>query len=178
MPEIVTLDRVADFTDAERAAVRALTESVYPPEEYADWPGLHIEWSTPEWCVRVRDGEALLSYVGVYLREAECGGQPVLIGGIGGVKTHPAARGRGLAAKAIRRAVAFFAEQGVGVGLLVCAPHLIAYYARLGWREFAGRLIVRQRGERADFTLNRVMTLPVGEEAPAEGAIDLCGPPW
>ena len=175
---MVTLDRVADLSDADRADVRALTLAVYPPEAWADWPGRHVEWATPEWCVRVRGDDHLVSYVGLYLREATCDGQPVRVGGVGNVKTHPAARGRGYAALGIRRAAEFLAEQGVGFGLLVCKSSLIGYYARLGWREFGGRLLVRQRGAVAEFTLNRVMTLGVGSEGPASGTIDLCGPPW
>jgi RimJ/RimL family protein N-acetyltransferase len=177
---VVTLDRVADLADADRDDVRALSLAVYPPEQLTAWPGRHVEWSTPEWCVRVRDGAgSLVSYVGVYVREAEWDGRAVRVGGIGNVKTHPAARGRGMAALGIRRAVEFLREQpGVGFALLVCEPHLVGYYARLGWREFTGRLLVRQRGTAAEVTLNRVMTLDVRSEGPAAGAIDLCGPPW
>ena len=60
----------------------------------------------------------------------------------------------------------------------MCEPHLLGYYTRLGWREFAGRLLVRQRGEASEFTFNRVMTCGVCTEGPAAGTIDLCGPPW
>src|SRR5262249_27188838 len=68
----VMLDRVADLSDAGRAAVRSLSLAVYPPEEWADWPGRHVEWSEPQWCVRVQgEDDQLLCYVGVYLREAE-----------------------------------------------------------------------------------------------------------
>jgi GNAT superfamily N-acetyltransferase len=178
--EVVTLDRVADLSDTDRAEVRSLSLAVYPPEQWADWPGRHVEWAAPEWCVRVRgEGGALASYVGVHRREAECDGRPVLVGGVGGVKTHPAARGRGFASLGIRRAVEFFRGQPpVAFALLVCEPHLLGYYARLGWREFAGRLLVRQRGEASEFTFNRVMTYAVCSQGPAAGTIDLCGPPW
>jgi hypothetical protein len=175
----VTLDRVADLTDADRVAVRALSLAVYPPERLIDWPGRDIEWAAPEWCVRVRtENDTLVTYVGAYLRQAACDGQPVVIGGVGNVKTHPTARGRGFAALGVQRAVEFFAERGVGFGLLVCEPRLTAYYARLGWREFAGRLLVRQRGTDTEFPLNRVMTRAVGSAGPTAGTIDLCGPPW
>ena len=61
---------------------------------------------------------------------------------------------------------------------LVCEPTLQAYYAGLGWREFGGQLLVRQHGETADFTFNRVMTNGVNGGGPTAGTIDLCGPPW
>ena len=56
MVGVVTLDRVADLSEADCAAVRSLSLAVYPPEEWADWPGRHVEWSAPEWCVRVHGG--------------------------------------------------------------------------------------------------------------------------
>jgi len=175
---MVTLDRVADLSDGDRVAVRDLTLSVYPPERFADWAGRSLEWSAPEWCVRVRDAGTLVSYVGVYLRSAEWDGMAVLVGGVGNVKTHPAARGQGLAGLGVRRAVEFFAEVAADFGLLVCEPNLVEYYGRLGWRPFGGRLLVRQRGEVAEFSLNLAMTRGVQLEGPTNGAIDLCGPPW
>jgi GNAT superfamily N-acetyltransferase len=128
--------------------------------------------------VRVRDGGELVSFAGVYLRDATHDGRAVRVGGVGNVKTHPTARGRGFAAAAVRRAADIFAGRGVAFGLLVYRPELAGFYARLGWRAFAGRLVVRQRGAACDFTLNSAMTLAVGSAAPAEGTIDLCGPPW
>jgi ribosomal protein S18 acetylase RimI-like enzyme len=180
VPAFVTVDRIADLSDADREGVRRLSLAVYPPGQAADWPGRHVEWSAPEWCVRIRDDQGtLVSYAGVYVREAECGGRPVRVGGVGNVKTHPGARGRGLAALGVRRAVEFFREQPtVAFALLVCEPQLLGYYARLGWREFGGRLLVRQHGAACEFTLDRVMTHGVRSEAPVAGTIDLCGPPW
>jgi GNAT superfamily N-acetyltransferase len=171
--------RFADLGEVEREEVRALTLAVYPPEDSANWHGREIDWAEPEWCVRIRDGEgALLSYTGVYVREGTWDGRAVRIGGIGNVKTHPAARRQGLAALGIAQAFRFFREQGLDFGLLVCEPHLTEYYSRLGWREFAGKLLIRQRGKWAEFVLNRVMVLPILCEAPGTGTLDLCGPPW
>jgi aminoglycoside 2'-N-acetyltransferase I len=177
---VVTLDRLADLSDADRESIRLLSLAVYPPEELTDWPGRHIEWSTPEWCVRVRgEDEALISFVGVYVLAAQCDGRPVSVGGIGNVKTHPSARRQGFAGLGIRRALESFREQpAVEFALLVCAPHLIEYYARLGWREFGGRLLVMQHWAASEFSFNRVMTQGVRSEGPAGGTIDLCGPPW
>ncbi len=176
----LSFGRVADLSDQEQVAVRSLSQVVYPPAESANWPGRHLEWAEPEWCVRVWGPQgALASYVGVLLREATRDGQSARVGGVGGVMTHPALRRRGYAERGLRRAIEFFHEQGsVRFAVLVCEPSLIAYYSRLGWREFAGELLVRQRGAPERFTFNRVMTLGVGQEAPVDGVIDLCGPPW
>ena len=180
MAEAVALSRVADLTDADREALRALSLAVYPPGESAGSTGRQIEWAAAEWCVLVTDAhEGLVSYVGISLRDARYDGRSVRVGGIGGVKTHPASRRRGLAAAGIGRAVEFFREQAaVGFAVLVCRDHLVAYYRRLGWREFAGTLLVRQRGASVEFTFNRVMTCAIGRAAPEAGTIDLQGPPW
>ena len=176
----ITLDRLAELTDADRDELRALSAAVYPPAEAGSWSGAALEWSPAAWGVRVRDDDgALLSYVGITLRDAGYEARPVRVGGIGGVKTHPAARRRGFAARGMQRAVDFFREQrDVDFGLLVCAPHLLAYYGGLDWRAFGGRLIVRQRGATVEFTYNRVMTYGVRSPAPHDGTIDLQGPPW
>lgn len=179
MRESVTLDRLAHLSAVDHEALRALTTAVYPPTEAADWPGRGREWAAPEWCVRLydRDG-ALVSYVGVVVRDALHDGRQRTVGGIGSVKTHPAARGRGHAARAIARAVAFLHQRGVAFAVLVCQPALIPYYEHLGWRPFTGRLLVRQHGALEEFSFNRVMTRSVTAVAPETGTLDLLGPPW
>jgi aminoglycoside 2'-N-acetyltransferase I len=176
----ITAARVADLTSSEREAIRALSAAVYPPDEWKDWPGKAIEWVEPEWCVRVwDDAGALVSYAGVILRQITHDDVPLRIGGVGGIKTHPAARGRGYARLAIERAFRLFHDEpDVAFALLVCEPHLLAYYSSLGWREFTGRLLVTQRSELAEFTFNRVMTRGVRAEGPITGVIDLHGAPW
>ena len=180
MNPVVSFDRVSDLTEAERAEALALTHAVFPPAEAADWPGRHLEWSSPEWCVRMRGPAGdLLSYVGVLVRDASSKGKPLRVGGVGGVKTHPAARRQGLAGVGMRRAVEHFHDLGnVEFGLLVCEPRLLAYYSRLGWQEFDGRLVVRQHGSVSDFTFNRAMTYGVQSPGPTTGMLDLMGPPW
>lgn len=177
---IVSLKRVAETTETERGAERALLQSVYPPEETTEWPGRHLEWAPSDWCVHVCDEQGrLLSYTGIVLRRAAYEGRPVRIGGIGGVKTHPAARRRGYARMGLERAIRFFREQqDVAFALLVCRPQLIGTYASMGWQEYDGRLLVRQFGKVTEFTFNRVMIHDVSSAAPRTGTIDLCGPPW
>ncbi len=173
-----SLQPVADLTADEHAAVRALARAVYPPETVAAWPGRAIEWAAPERCVIGWDGDAAVCYVGAFLRDATWNARPVRVGGVGGVKTHPAARGSGFASTAIRLALDFFREQGADFVLLVCEPTLIAFYERLGWRTFPGELLVAQRGETVPFTLNGCMTAPLRLADPPTGTIDLLGPPW
>lgn len=180
MDVVLTLGRVSELTPDELAARRTLSLAVYPPDEDQAWSGRHLEWATPEWCARVINscGE-LVSYTGIVLRQGTYDGQSVWIGGIGGVQTHPAARGRGYAKLGIERAREFFrAQSEVAFALLVCRPELIEYYGGLGWREFRGQLLVRQYGQVSEFTFNRVMSYGVRAAGPSVGVIDLSGPPW
>lgn len=174
----VTFGRVADLAEADRAAIRALSEAVYPPGDPSAGPSSGVDWARPERCVLVYAGDELVSCVGVVIREGTYEDRQARIGGIGGVKTHPAARRKGYAEAGIQRAIEAFHEEGAVFGLLVCRPALLDYYGRRGWHAFDGELIIRQRGEPATFTFNRVMTLPVREPAPTRGRIDLCGEPW
>jgi GNAT superfamily N-acetyltransferase len=177
---VVSIGPVSRWTDEQVAAYRDLTEAVYPPAEVSDWPGRALDWSQPEMGVRVVDPSGwLVSYVGVLTRRGTLDDAPVVIGGIGGVKTHPDARGLGYAAMGMRRASEWFREQGdVDFGLLVCEPGLIRYYESLGWVEFDGTVLTTQGDRRVEFTFNRVMTQPIVSEAPVRGVIDLMGPPW
>jgi aminoglycoside 2'-N-acetyltransferase I len=174
------LRRVAGLSADEQAALRTLSLAVYPHEVAAAWPGRSIEWAPHQWGVVGWDADgAALCYVGVVLRDARWGDRAVRVGGIGGVKTHPASRGRGFATTAIQRALDFFHEQGdVDFGLLVCEPGLVPFYERLGWRRFPGELLVTQRRATMPFTFNLVMTTPVRLQEPLAGTIDLLGPPW
>ena len=180
MSSQVTLERLTEWSEQNRADLQELAQAVYPPGQSGDWPGRHLEWSPAEWGIRVTDENGrLVSYTGVHVREAELDDQPVRIGGIGGVKTHPDVRRRGYGAAGISRASEFFRnDPAVAFALLVCESRLLAYYSRLGWREFHGQLLTRQNGRAEEFTFNRVMLLDIGFSAPQDGTIDLLGPPW
>ena len=174
----IRFDRISDFGEDDRAAIRAVSQAVYPPDDIDAGPSKSVEWARPEWCVRVHADGDLVSCVGIVIREGMHENRPARIGGIGGVMTHPAFRRKGYADAGIKRAIEFFCEAAVHFGLLVCRPHLLDYYSRQGWRGFDGELLVRQRYERTVFEFNRVMTLAVRADAPTAGTVDLCGPPW
>jgi aminoglycoside 2'-N-acetyltransferase I len=179
MSDPVTVERMAAWDESSLDERAELSKAVYPPDEAADWPGRHIEWSRPEWGVAVRDEEGrLISYAALQLREATHDGADVVIGGVGGVMTHPDRRGQGYAGVAMQAAADFFAANGADFGLLVCEDRLIPYYRRLGWEVFQGEVVTLQHGEPTVFSFNRVMVKDVAATAPRQGVIDLHGPPW
>jgi aminoglycoside 2'-N-acetyltransferase I len=174
------LKPVADLSNEERDALKALTAAVYPPEVLATRPGRSLQWAPSAWSVLVWTlaGE-LIAHVGIVVRDGTLDGLPVKIGGIGGVKTHPQAQGRGYASAALRcAATALNVDHYVAFSLLVCQAHLLPFYGRLGWLPFPGRLVVEQPGGPTVFTVNHPMVLPGVRPAPQEGVIDLRGLPW
>jgi len=167
------------FDDADIDALAHLKDAVYPPEPGVTWDGASREWTAPQWGVFVRDGSgALVSYTGVILREGTHDGRRVSIGGVGGIATHPDHRGRGYASIGIGRALDFLIGEGADFALLVCRDELVRYYEGLGWRLFAGEVVVSQFGEPEVFVYNRVMVGDLKGAAPGSGTIDLQGPPW
>ena len=176
----VDLRPVGELDDGERAALRALTAAVYPPEVVARAPGRHVKWAPADLSVLVStlEGE-LVSHVGIVVRAGALDGKAVKIGGVGSVKTHPRAEGRGYASAGLRRAAAVLHDDHrVAFSLLVCQEPLLPFYNRLGWLAFSGRLVVEQPAGRVVFTINRPMVLPGYRPAPLDGVIDLNGLPW
>lgn len=167
------LKATADLTDGEVADLAAMKEAVYPEP-----PSNQREWAPREWGVFVRSDGELVSYTGIVLRRGAVGDEPVTIGGIGGVATHPSHRGRGYAALGMGRALDFMLAQDADFALLVCRDELVPYYESLGWRLFEGTAINTQFGEREIFDFNRVMVGDLRSKSPREGTIDLRGPAW
>lgn len=165
-----------DFSESDLEALHGLKDAVYPPGE--PWEGASREWSGPQWGVFVRAEGPLVSYTGVVQRQGSVDGDPMTVGGVGGIATHPDHRGKGYASLGLGRALDFLAEQGTDFALLVCRDELIAYYDRLGWSVFEGDLVVTQFGEPETFGFNRVMVGDLNQKAPVSGTIDLKGPPW
>lgn len=173
-----SLKPTGEMTDRERAGLTRMKTAVYPPDEHADWPGGEREWAAPGWMVLVTvDGE-IVSCTGIVLTEAEVRGEAVVVGGVGGIATHPEHRGHGYAAISVDKAIDWMRDHGAGFALLVCRDALVPYYGSRGWQLFEGTLMVRQFGEPEKFTFNEVMVRPVCGEAPTSGVIDLLGPPW
>jgi len=171
---------VDGLSPGEQSSLQALRIAGYPPASSAVWPGRDREWAGPTDRVLVWDSDGrLAAHAGLLLRNALADERPVRVGGIGGVLTHPEMRRQGMAAAAMTNAVQYFRHLGdVDFALLVCEPRLVAYYARLGWQQFSGRLIVRQWGESEEFTFHRVMTYPLRSSPAPDAVIDLLGPPW
>ena len=113
------------------------------------------------------------------MREIVSNGEAKIIGGVGGVMTHPGKQGQGYASHAMREAARLFAEElQVAFALLFCRPHLVEFYQRFQWKPYQGLVFVEQPQGKIEFSANGAMVLTVMEEAPWQGALNLNGLPW
>lgn len=104
--------------------------------------------------------------------------QPVRLGGVGGVATHPDAQRKGYARQVMLAAADFMRDQlKVEFGLLVCSVELAGYYGRMGWQSVDGLLFADQPEGKTRLDMP-VMVLPCGDKKWPDGSIDLCGLPW
>jgi len=131
-----------------------------------------------DWHVVVLQDGLFVSQAGIVERTVTVAGEPVRLGGIGGVATLPALQKRGLASIAMKKAADFMRDSlKVDFGLLLCAAQTEPFYRKLGWRMVPGPLIVDQ--PRGKVTFDGVtMILPCVRQDWPSGTIDLCGLPW
>src|SRR5689334_12424984 len=92
----ITVDHIPDMSTEDRAAIVEWYREVF------DLPGDLI--IPGDYDIRVWEGDQWVSLVEVALRTITVGGQPVRIGGIGGVSTFPTHRNKGYSSMALREA--------------------------------------------------------------------------
>ncbi len=164
--------QVEALSDAERARLFGWGDDIFGAA------GLGLSWRQKDsHFILDADGEPV-SHVGILKHEVSVGGQPVVVGGVGGVVTVPAAQGRGYAGRLMRRTARFFAEEWkTEAGLLFCLPRMVPYYEALGWKVVEGTVLVEQPTRRIASPL-RVMTLSFGGRAWPDGEVELRSLPW
>lgn len=176
----VTIKAVDDLTVDETVALDTLSHAVYPPNVIRVDGSAQIQWSSSMWRILLWDEtETLVSHIGILTRQVFCDDEPYVIGGIGGVKTHPNERGKGYAGIGLRHATQFMTEDcKVDFSLLVCRDGLIPYYQKFGWQPFKGDMMVDQLSGKTKFTFNKPMLIEGVKSIPACSVIDVCGKPW
>jgi GNAT superfamily N-acetyltransferase len=160
--------------EAEREQVGAWVARIFADDAN------NLVWSSDDWCVLVKLDGQMVSHVGIVERTGTVNGQPVKLGGIGGVATLPDWRRHGYAEAALRTAAGFMRnELRVEFGLLICGAHMMPYYAKLGWQLVTGPLMFDQpKGKTTFDACTKIMVLPCNKHDWPPGVIDLCGPPW
>jgi predicted acetyltransferase len=176
MPTIdIRIQHVNDLSAEDKQAVHEVDRIAFASD--ADNPDPYT-WSQGEWQLTGRVDGKIVSIVGILIREVQCAGQPVLLGGIGGVGTLPEYRMRGLAGALLHAAADFMRDPlGVDFGLLFCAETMVPYYSKFGWQLVPGPAIFDQPKGKVTWP-EPVMILPVLKQDWPPGTIDLCGLPW
>jgi len=167
------------LSEVQKENLRQLRTAVYPAAMLATTINKQFLMASLRWSVLVWDESELVSRVGLLTREIISNGETKMIGGIGGVLTHPDSQNKGHATEAMREVARILNEEWkVSFGLLFCASRVVEFYKRLGWKSFRGNIYVKHRKEKVEFTGNHSMVLDVREQAPEEGTLDLKGYPW
>ena len=163
---------VKDLTDEERQRLFGWGENIFGVED------LQFQWRPKELhFILDVDGEAM-SHVGLLDHTVKVDGQPVRVGGIGGVVTNGEVHGRGYSQKTLRYAERYMCEElRVEFGLLFCLDRLRPFYERQGWQIVNEPVEFEQAAGKMVSPFN-VMVLPCGERVWPAGRADLCSYPW
>jgi aminoglycoside 2'-N-acetyltransferase I len=171
------------LTAADHAAMAPLFDAEYAPG-WGPWSARSgYGYAALELHALARHEGRLIGHAGTARRFVGVGDREVVISGIGGVVTHPEARGRGVGRAvltALQDAVSTWAP--ASFGLLGCREEVVPFYESCGFtrvdalvRDLSPRdaaTVVQSRGP----TLVCAGTEPV--EAWPAGTIDLRGLPW
>ena len=122
------------------------------------------------------DGETV-SHVGILRHEVRVAGEPVMVGGVGGVVTLPAWQKLGFARELMQHTVSFFENWNVEAGLLFCLRRRVAFYESQGWRLVHHPVMVEQPAGEIVSPLE-VMVFPIGGHPWPGGKVKLNSYPW
>lgn len=138
---------------------------------------LNLRWRPKELHFMLDVDGVTVSHVGVLKHEVSVAGQPVIVGGVGGVVTLPAWQSRGYARELMQHAIRVFQTWEVNAGLLFCLPRRIPFYESQGWSVIRHPVMVEQPSGEVVSPLE-VMVLPIrGYHWPA-GEVQLGSFPW
>ena len=122
------------------------------------------------------DGEPV-SHLGVLKHTVTVDGEPVIVGGVGGVVTVPEAQNRRCAHDLMQRATALFENWHLAAGLLFCRPGLVSFYESQQWQVIEGPVLIQQPDGEIKSPLE-VMVRPFGGYLWPEGEVRLNSFPW
>ena len=160
------IKETAQLDEADHKALKALSAAVFTPRPGPPNKDIPTDWARPEWHIMLwADEKQVISYIGALARQIRCDDERAFVGGIGGVKTHPAHRSRGHASAGIQLAIDFLRDElSVDFTLLVCRQALIPYYQRFGFVHFTGATLATQHGVNELFTWNET----IGDAEPCQ----------
>jgi len=169
----ILVKRSEDLTAEEDAQLDETSQLAFAGSGAED-----LCWSNSEWFLLGKFAGRVVSIVGILYREIRVGDGVVIVGGVGGVATHPEFQRRGFAGMLMQRAGALMGDEGkVSFGLLNCAPERMRFYGSFGWQPLQASMFFYCHGERRLYN-GPVMILPISGEPWPDGEVDLMGGPW
>jgi predicted N-acetyltransferase YhbS len=175
--EIVDEDKISPELDA---AIRRLLCECFPADVKAF--SVRRAWNDvrPLYSVIARDGDQIVSQVGIVKRQITCGGAAIDVAGIQSLAVAPDWRRSAASQRLMTVAMEEARRRGITFGLLFCLPGLADFYARLGWQQIDRAVTMRDAaGRTVPLTAKNIaMQLPLAGELFPEGAIDLMGGDW
>jgi RimJ/RimL family protein N-acetyltransferase len=161
------------LSPAEQKQLDDLLERVFHDDPYAG-----MAYAKMEWNVLVYVGNVLASNVEIVERTVTVGGQPVRVGGIGGVATLPEYRGRSLATQAMIAAAKFMEDElGLEYGLLITSTRRETFYKGLGWQVISEPAYFDQPSGKIQ-NEGITMSLSMAGKFWPPGMVDFCSLPW
>lgn len=164
------ITQVDALTDAERSRLFEWGEDIFGVQ------ASKLSWRHKDVHFLLTVAGEIVSHVGVLKHEVSVAGQPLLVGGVGGVVTIPSAQKRGYARELMSHTAEFFKQWGVAAGLLFCLERRVPYYGSQGWQLLRFPVEIQQRDGNIESPLE-VMVLPLTRAWP-EGNVQLNSFPW
>ncbi len=177
-PDIVVAHRESISSDRLDALDKMIDYAFFAEWGPPSAEDASIEWAAPEVLFVAYIENKPVSHVGLLRRAVRVAGVEVVVGGIGGVSTHPDFLRRGYAHLLMREAHEYMLRDGgFAFGMLFCDKRRITLYESLGYSVLTAPLWMTQHGERKLFDSQK-MALPLTSTPWPVGEIDIQGLPW
>lgn len=164
--------RQADsLTDAERHLLFDWGDDIFGAAS------LNLRWRPKDVHFLLYLDGTVVSHVGALKHVVTVAGQPVTVGGVGGVVTVPEAQKRGFARELMRQATSLLVDWRVDAGLLFCLPRMFPFYESQGWQVVEQTVLIDQPSVRIASPLE-VMVLPLDGRPWPDGEVELNSFPW
>jgi len=175
--EVLALE---DIDEVTLTVLHAEDKLAFSAEDYQ--PYLGYKFTESDRCVFVYEGDEWASSIWLPQRTIRVGGEDVFVGGLSGVMTRTAYKGRGYASMAVERANRWICKDiNAEFGLLICLPRLVGFYEKHGWKLIDEPMWFSQPDSDGLQKLPppiQTMILQCGERAWPDGQVDMRGFPW
>lgn len=166
----VTLHNALEIDPALRDELEA-----WDHEQFGQIP---YEWTRAEWYAEARVDDRLAGALEIVTREIRVGVESARVAGIGGVKTKPELRLRGVASAMLSAAAQLMRDRlEVEFGLLICRHRVAPVYEKAGWVQVTGPTSFSQPSGVVTYPYDTMILKLRTRDWPG-GSIDLCGTPW